>query len=688
MQRATEALRRGATAHEVDNFIRDESAGLFTSAAALRQSPDVRDLAFTEGQAGREAEKVRLRDVFRSAAQGATFGFADELAGVGAALVPGGRNFAEATEAVRANEERFRAAHPRIALMSEIGGAVATSFLGGAAIARAGTRGARGLTSAARAKSPQTGFLPGIARGAAAGGVEGAVESVGRAEGGLLDRAGPGGVGGLVGGVVGGALPAVGTGIRTARRIGAANFRPEQRVVEIADRELAGALGSRPGGFAAARRALTEIESARPGQSTLADISPETQSLLDTAVSASPQAREVAGEQFARRQAGQARRLIRDLEQASGGPPNVKVALEEVTQELQDLGAEVYEPLRRQFRDLLQQGQNPQAVDALKAFLERPRVARAFRAIDAIEQMVDPNRLPPTFDELQRVRKTLGRAADRLRRNDPQGARSFRLAAREMTELMEKAIPGFKEANRRYASLATVRDALEAAPRAWRDSTEQIAEQLAFFQRRGGDRAANNFRLAMLDGLIDDIRGIASNRQSQRRFTAPTLDFGDNMKLLFPDDDTLQEILRRAEIENVFSKTAQAGGGSDTARRLAAFGDLVGGADFAGALATGGARGGVTGFAGAALGEAQKAVLKAERGLLPQVGERIGEALTLRERGSMLVLLRRLELQQVNLMKKLDRRRVGEAFVGGFFGREAAAVATGRETRLGALIRG
>lgn len=144
---------------------------------------------------GRDAERRSTRMLL----QGATFGFGDELVGLGAALMPGGRGYTEARDASRRSIAEARAlAEPGESLVTEgIGGlllpAVGAERAGAAVLARTGSR-----------------ALAGAAGGATAGGIGGSLYGAGEADGGPGDRV-RGAVRGGVAGAAGGAVIGAGT---------------------------------------------------------------------------------------------------------------------------------------------------------------------------------------------------------------------------------------------------------------------------------------------------------------------------------------------------------------------------------------------------------------------------------------------------------------------------------------------
>jgi hypothetical protein len=140
-------------------------------------------------------------DFARMAAQGATLGFADELAGLGAAMVPGGRGYREASEASRQRVEDLRLLAPGASALSEIAGGVATGAGAVGAATRAGRLGQVGRAAAARP------FVGSAAVGALTGAGEGQ---------GLVGRAMGAATGGALGGVLGGVGSGVGSALTSA----------------------------------------------------------------------------------------------------------------------------------------------------------------------------------------------------------------------------------------------------------------------------------------------------------------------------------------------------------------------------------------------------------------------------------------------------------------------------------------
>jgi hypothetical protein len=146
----------------------------------------------------------KAADLGRMAFHGLSASFSDELSGVGAAIVPGGKTYVEARDASRENLERIRQEQPLAALGAEIGGSVALPVGAIGAAARGASLGVRAVR--------------GAVAGAAAGGLFGA----GSAED-LSDVPGDAAIGAGLGAATGAAAPALGAAVNRLR----AAFRPK-----------------------------------------------------------------------------------------------------------------------------------------------------------------------------------------------------------------------------------------------------------------------------------------------------------------------------------------------------------------------------------------------------------------------------------------------------------------------------
>ena len=230
--------------------------------------PDEQIDQYMQAEAGLPLAKIMSPDVddyLRSAGMGATFGFLDELAGAGAAVVPGGKGYTEARDEVRRNYDAANDAATgadQVKLTgAELGGGVLSSLAGGELLGLAGK--ALGIGSkAARA----TGIVAKAARGARAGAAAGAVSGAGYSTdhpvAGALGGAAAGGVAGGLVPLVGGALGKTGGFLRDLANPGKAVAR-----------EAATQVPANAAATMARQNALA------PGTALAADLSPEMTAL-------------------------------------------------------------------------------------------------------------------------------------------------------------------------------------------------------------------------------------------------------------------------------------------------------------------------------------------------------------------------------------------------------------------------
>jgi len=260
LRKALEARRGGATPEDLAERIGRATGGQITSVRGILGA--LGSLGEVEREAAEEVagEVGAAAGLVSSVAQGVTFGFFDELAG----LVGGER----AKDLIREAQSEARERAPIAAGTLEIGGGI---LVPGAAAGRFIGRGASGVGR--------------LARTSAVGGAEGALFGAGAAEGGAAER----GRGALTGAAIGAAAaPAIGllgagTGAVARRARGALESLPTPLRGRAVERE-AGRTLREAAAEAPIPRAGEEIVEAveaaagRPG-GTIAGAQPEFQAL-------------------------------------------------------------------------------------------------------------------------------------------------------------------------------------------------------------------------------------------------------------------------------------------------------------------------------------------------------------------------------------------------------------------------
>ena len=248
---------------------------------------------YMKQQAGLSLEQVMSPDVtdyLRAAGMGASFGFLDELAGAGAALVPGGKGYTEARDEVRANYDAAKKVAPKRMLAAEVAGGIGSALVGGELAGAAG----QGIVRAApwlgramgigEAATRGTGILSQALRGARAGAVAGGLSGAGYSnETGVAGQARDAVVGAGVGAAGGAALPTVIGGIGKGLGVIHDLAAPGQAVSkEVATQMPANAAAT-----------IARQEALAPGTALAGDLTPEM-TALTRGVGADPAAAQSA----------------------------------------------------------------------------------------------------------------------------------------------------------------------------------------------------------------------------------------------------------------------------------------------------------------------------------------------------------------------------------------------------------
>ncbi len=217
-----------------------------------------------------------------------------------------GKPYAEELEGLRAAAERDKSANPGLATAGHVGGALATLPLGALGVLGKGAS----LYEKARA---------GAGVGALFGGLQGASDAPDLTD--VADAATRTGVGAGVGASVGGLVPLGGAAIGGAYRAAAPFFT---RPVEGASRVTGGLLSN-----AATARAQSTL-SRLGDDALLADASPSMQGLAMGVAAKPGAAADLVTDTLTARQAGQARRLAGDMDEALGpaiSPVEIETAM-------------------------------------------------------------------------------------------------------------------------------------------------------------------------------------------------------------------------------------------------------------------------------------------------------------------------------------------------------------------------
>lgn len=480
-------------------------------------------------------------DVARTALQGLTFGFGDEIE---AALTR------RPVEDIRRGIENYRAAKPLASTGVEMAGGLPLAALSGLGLLRAGSTAAR-----------TAGLGTQVLRGAAAGGAAGALYGVGAGEG----REGRviGGVqGGAMGGLLGGAIPVAtataGQAARTFRQM-VAPGDPEAMANRLAARALV-----RDGISTDELRAV--VNAADP-EDRLADLGGEnTRRAARGAMGVQNESADRVNDFLTNRRVSEAGRINEQIQRATDVPDS------NVPRMLQDLRARMrarakpiydeayaapYEPSDEVIR--LVSGDDPAIRRAYDAAL---RIAR--REGVELEPMfnIAPDGTAtivrkPNVQMMDYLKRGLDDQLDALRRGDSSVGKGELRGIREMrntlVEDVDSKVPAYRAARQQYAGDIEVIEALEEGGKSRNLSGNELETMM------GGMSSAEQeaFRLGWLDSMrrfyLDrprDTAGMARNfvgsEKVRRQFQAL---FGsdERMDSFF---DAMRREVRRSDTAN------------------------------------------------------------------------------------------------------------------------------------------
>lgn len=502
------------------------------------------ELAQRELQKRSEPATQRIR----TAAQGLTFGTADEAEARAVSLATG-RPYQEVLDEIRGKLGAYREARPIEALGAEMAGAIGPGLMtGGAGLVGTGAR-----------------LLPRIGRAAAVGAAEGGLYAFGTGEGGFAERAArvPGGA--IAGGI---AAPIVG-------EVAAMAMRPAQAVISIARRRL----GGRGGAAVEAELQRLQQESGKTVDEIVQDIAAgrimaENATLRD-AVRAY---RAAGGEAATTLQQAMTRRPQQTREQA----------MTEIQRYLSDVGdqnvmrgvrrseAEARSAERAAYAGFEGQPAPAEVVDALADALRRvpsaaDEVATMLRAqtgespfFNVLEDGTVEFTRMPTLMEAERVRRAIANRATQLYRGSQGGAGE---AVADVGGLLREAIdvsaPEMAATRAQAATTRTARDSFESGRTIFGKSSDDI--EIEFDRISGaGDEAVRSFRAGVMDALRRRME-TGTRKSMMGRLADPDTKEGRILRTVFPQDElpaVLAQIERAAESQAASSAVM---GGSPTA---------------------------------------------------------------------------------------------------------------------------
>ena len=501
-------------------------------------------------QAAREAVPTQRT---RTAAQGLTLGFADEIEARARSQTTG-RPYAEVLDEIRGSVKAYQEARPKEALGYEIGGAALPAI--GAMVAAPFTGGA---STAAVA--------PTLARMAGIGAVQGGIAAFGTGEGGAVERLSrvPGGaVAGSIGSAVGGGVVrAAGSGLAT---------------LTDATRRLVGNRGS----------SIVENEIQRLARQTGKTPDQIADDILNGRLLAENRTIQAAVRAY-RTGGGDASRIIQEgLEQR---PAMTRAAaMDDLNRYLADISAPSALQAQRRSEDVARVAERaaysqfrdmPAPDDVVSALADTLRrvpsaaeeVGIALRAqtgaapfFEILEDGSVQFTRSPTVAEVENVRRAVGNRASALYRGN-MGAAGEAVSEAEtgLRGLLDEAVPELSTTRATAASVRSQRDAFDAGQKAF---SGDVNERLMEFAKLTDPSQIEAYRAGLMAAI--QARAATGSRQSMIRNMASKEETKESriLREVLPQD-AVDDVLRSIETASGAQNAANSIlGGSQTAETI------------------------------------------------------------------------------------------------------------------------
>ena len=487
-----------------------------------------------------------------TAAQGATFNFADELAGLAGP---------QYTQMVRGATETYAQQNPMAALGLEMAGGLATAPLTGPLSL------GRGVTTTGR-----------VLRTAGDLAAQGALSGAGAADEG--DRLSGAAMGAGTGMVLGGGADILGRTIRGAaitptmsrlpqgvlgmvpETVGSYNVRPDyprERLAQLLERDAQARImgGVEPGQEAVMaatrlRKVGTEAPIAASGGNTLAEIDMLSQLPGSAGRQLTRQQRRV--------QAGRGGAITETAEQITGVRKTAEDELTDLAKKQADAAGPLYQALQN----------TSFPIDAeLKAILDRSKLDLASAQRSAtrrgqpqvpLRKLAEGDELPFTAaDQLKRTLWDKRQAAlDKGKTNEAGELDELRLA---LVAKLDALSPSYAKARSTFAGFAELQTAVEQG----RKALSETSESLSKLTNEMTPSELEAFRV----GAVDALRGVAGSQAGQTRllnmYKEPELQ--SKFRSIFGND--FREFQRMILAQEELKKLERVGSGSQTFKRLA-----------------------------------------------------------------------------------------------------------------------
>jgi hypothetical protein len=513
---------------------------------------------------------VGPRNVFRSAAQGATMNFGDELLGLLPEKLGGGK---AGQEEMRLRGELFKNAHPKTDFVAGLAGAALPTLL--APEAEAASLGAAAT------------------RGAATGAIVGGLSGAGEGED-LKSRAQGAAVGGLAGTAFGAVLPSL---VGSAKYALSPSLRASARIAAAIEKS---------GGKDAVSKSVADIAAnGRGADVMLADASPHLRAATDFAANNSDDTLVPLAEKAAARKRNAPARLLDDVRQnlpggdadapaqaaqlgadtrawAAGpdGYGGIRDANPEI--DVSKIAARLNKPAIRSAWNTARVAGDITAGDPLDALMQKlmkanPGVSRATLQSaaksgafgDELANAATGER-PVTFDDIHTMKEILDDKVTAAFKSG-RGAlgNAYKTVRDEVTGAMHDAVPNAAAVDAKYGMRKSLERALQDGQEAFHlEDTRGLQRTVS----KLSPPELEQFRTGLASELITQLRSAATNRNAAARLVNASAALEDKLKVAFGTQSTFEAFMKRVSAENNLSKIESTFGNSATARRLQASG--------------------------------------------------------------------------------------------------------------------
>jgi hypothetical protein len=503
---------------------------------------------------------------FRTAAQGLTLGFGDEIeAGIRHPFNSANRS--ETLSELQGGIKAYQAARPGESMAYELGGAVAPALLsfGSTAPASAAAVGARLLPRMMQGGGGGARLL----RGTAAGGGAGATYAVGTGEGSATDRlarAPSGAVGGAIGGAVGtAALGAVSSLtsklVDVARqRLGAGGTRAVtaelqrlatesgKSVDEIVSDLSTGRIMAENSTLADAVRGLARMTGGQAQADMRSGIEARAASTFDDA-------RTEIQRYLADDADDNVRRAMRRNDDTARTAERAAYARFETG----TIGQEVQDQVANAIRSV------PSAADDIQTALRARGAAPLFDMVEGSPVFTRS----PTPIEAEIVRRSISDSTQAaFQRSAGTVGAAFGDVERGLRRSIDDGVEGMAGVRAKASALRTGRDAFVAGQKSITSGADQVQIDFAALPT---DDAVSSYRAGFMDELRKRFRG-GTPASIMRQLNNEERNLGAILRTVFPDEP-MEDVLRRIDIASAGQDLKQSAlGGSGTAPTQAAAG--------------------------------------------------------------------------------------------------------------------